>query len=81
MVESKRSPLDLILVEKRVYYKDDSGHNGTTTTKKNLCNGTTTTKKNCSWISGTHWNVRLLQNALAKPPNSLLFGFPAFSIL
>ena len=43
MVESKRSPLDLILVEKRVYYKDDSGHNGTTTTTtKNLCNGTAT---------------------------------------
>lgn len=38
-------------------------------------------QKNCSWISGTHWNVRLLQNALAKPPNSLLFSFPAFSIL
>ena len=32
MVESKRSPLDLILVEKRVYYKDNSVHNGTTTT-------------------------------------------------
>ena len=47
MVESKRSPLDLILVEKRVYYKDDSVHNGTTTTttKKNLCNGTKKTKK------------------------------------
>ena len=38
-------------------------------------------QKNSSWISGTHWNLRLLQNALVKPPNSLLFCFPAFSIL
>lgn len=54
--------------------------------QQNLCNGTaTTTKKKTekllSWISGTHWNLRLLQNALVKPPNSLLFCFPAFSIL
>ena len=36
--------------------------------------------KTC-WISGTHWNLRLFQNALVKPPNSLPFCFPAFYVL
>ena len=70
--------MDLILVEKRVYYKDDSGHNGTTTTTKKTYVMEQQQQKNCSWISGTHWNLRLLQNALVKPPKFSSILFPSF---